>query len=280
MTDPLAPWLDRWGLALDGPPPIVRYQGAGDTGQVAFVSRGDERLVLKLVPGAGDETRMGAVLGHWGGEGAVRLIASEAGAILMERARPGGDLFDLLEADSDDSATVAACDVMAALRRPAPGGGGFRTVADWGAGFARNRAAAVEAGIEARLIDRAEALFQDLCASQAEPILLHGDLHHHNIVRDAARGWLAIDPKGILGEPAYETGALLRNPIASLERCARPEIIARRTELMAGRLGYDVRRIIGWCFAQWVLADLWAIEDHIPFDESWLIGPRAAEALL
>ncbi|MGH6972965.1 MAG: aminoglycoside phosphotransferase family protein, partial [Caulobacteraceae bacterium] len=163
---------------------------------------------------------------------------------------------------------------------PAPSGAGFRTVADWGAGFSRNRAAALSAGLEKRLLDLAEGLFFDLVASQATPILLHGDLHHYNIVRDEARGWLAIDPKGVLGEPAYEAGALIRNPIGEPGLCADSGVAARRASLIAGRLEWDRKRIVGWGFSQWMLAVLWALHGGGAFASEWMAGPLALESLL
>ncbi len=281
MSDQIAPWLERWGLELEGrpPPPGGRepYPGAGE---VAFVRRGARQLVLKLLPERSDEYRSALVLRHWDGRGAVRVADAAPGAVLIERARPGDDLSDLVRAGRDDEATLILCEVMAALDRPAPQGGGFRSIADWSEGFARDRAAALNVGMPAELIDQGEALFFELCASQAEPILLHGDLQHYNVLNDAERGWLAIDPKGVLGEPAYETGAMLRNPTANPDLYADAAIIARRTHLICERLGYAKARVLGWCFAQWVLSILWAIEDGLPYASDWLRGPLAVKALL
>jgi len=281
MSEALAPWLARWDLQFESAPapPGGRepYPGAGE---VAFVRRGEQSLVLKLLPRGSDEWRSAEVLAHWDGRGAVRLLEQASGAVLIERAMPGDDLSPMVQAGDDDAATLILCQVMAQLNRPAPPGAGFRTIADWGRGFARNRGAAAKVGMDAGLIDQAEALFLQLCETQAEPIVLHGDLQHYNVVRDAARGWLAIDPKGILGEPAYETGAMLRNPVADPRLCADSAIIERRARLICGQLGYPYERVIGWCFSQWVLSVLWAIEDHLPYAPYWLDGPRAAQALL
>jgi streptomycin 6-kinase len=281
VSDTLAPWLERWDLQFERRPaaPGGREPYPG-TGEVAFVTRGGRPLVLKLLPSGSDEWRSGEVLAHWGGRGAVRLIEHAPGAVLIERAQPGDDLSAMVEAGRDDEATLVLCEVMRQLNRPAPAGANFRTIVDWGQGFERNRAAAVRLGVDAALIDRAAALFHRLCETQAEPIVLHGDLQHYNVVRDADRGWLAIDPKGILGEPAYETGALLRNPTADQALCADSAIIDRRARLICRELGYDYGRVVGWCFSQWVLAVLWAIQDDLPFAPSWLDGPLAARALL
>jgi streptomycin 6-kinase len=249
---------------------------------VAFVSRGGAALVLKTLPAGTDEARSGEVLTHWDGQAAVRLVEQAPGAVLIERALPGEDLTAMVMEGRDDAATDVLCRVMAKLNRPAPAGASFRTIADWGRGFARNRAAAIARGIDAALIDRAAAVFEDLCRSQGRPIVLHGDLQHYNVVRDEHRGWLAIDPKGVLGEAAYETGAMLRNPNApnaDPDLCADPAIIERRVRQICGRLAYPYERVIGWCFSQWMLAVLWAIEDHLPYSPDWLRGPLAAESL-
>jgi streptomycin 6-kinase len=280
MSGGLEPWLARWGLDLIGrpAPPGGRDPYPG-TGEVAFVRRGDEDLVLKLLPAGADEARSGEVLAHWDGLGAVRLIESAPGAVLIERALPGGDLSQMALRGQDDAATLVLCGVMEKLDRPAPGGAAFRTIGDWGAGFRRNRAKAAALGVDLGLVDRAERLFEQLRLTQADPIVLHGDLQHYNVVRDEARGWLAIDPKGVLGEPAYETGALLRNPNVDMAFCADPATIDRRARLICERLGHPYGRVVGWCFSQWVLSVLWAIQDDLPYAPGWLDGPQAAERL-
>ena len=258
--------LARWGLTADGEPaPTV-------AGVVQFVRRGEQRLVLKQFAGA-DEAAQAAALALWEGHGAVRVAEVEAGALLMERAWPGTPLSGLAFEGNDDAATHAVCDVIAVLHRdPAPGG--FRTVEDWGQGFDRVRARALAEGADAAMIDPARALYDDLCRSQGDRFLLHGDLHHDNILWDDGRGWLAIDPKGVVGELAYETGCMLRNPGDQPKLYADPGVITRRAAILAERLGLDLERILGWCFAQAVLSALWSVEDGRDPSRGW----RTAQA--
>ncbi len=247
----LTPFIALWNLKVEGRP------AAGN--DILYVRRGVETLVLKGLDPVEDEWRMAAVLTHWGGAGAVKLIAEAPGAVLIERAMPGGELADLALAGDDDRATEAFCEVFAQLNKPAPEAGGFRRIEDWGKGFARVRDRGLAVGFTAARLDAAEALFHELCASQGPPILLHGDLHHHNIVADAARGWLAIDPKGVLGEAEYEVGALLRNPQGTMDHW-NAEAQNRRIDILAERLGFDRQRLRGWAFAQAVLGCLWGLE--------------------
>jgi streptomycin 6-kinase len=249
----LAAAMARWQLVAEGP--------ALDTlnGSVAFVRRDTERLVLKIIGSASDELQALPAYAHFAGRGAVRLLAQAGRALLLERIAPGHALTRKVADGDDDGASWILCDVMAALHGDAPPPAGLATVEDWGADFDRYRA--VGGPLPAALVDRAAAIFSDLCRSQGPRIVLHGDLHHDNVLRDARRGWLAIDPKGVIGERAYECGALLRNPTEDAARFADPAIIDRRVRIICERLGLDRARVLAWCFAQAVLAAVWAVQD-------------------
>jgi streptomycin 6-kinase len=114
-----------------------------------------------------------------------------------------------------------------------------------------------------RLVKAAETLFAELIGSMAEPVLLHGDLHHWNILAAERQPWLALDPKGLAGEPAYEVGALLRNPLPQLLDAPQPgSLLARRVDQLAEALGFDRARLLDCGLAQAVLSAWWTYEDH------------------
>ena len=114
-----------------------------------------------------------------------------------------------------------------------------------------------------------------------EAALLHGDLHHHNILAAGRQPWLAIDPKGIVGEPAYEVGALLRNPMPELLQSERPKrLLARRLDILSERLGFERERLVGWGTAQAVLAAWWSLEDHGRDWEKWITCAELLAELL
>ena len=114
---------------------------------------------------------------------------------------------------------------MRELWRPLPPDSQFPTASQWAAGLSDLRKT-FEGGtgpFPARLVEQAESLFRELLGSAEPSVLLHGDLHHFNILAGQRRPWLAIDPKGMAGEPAYEVGALLRNPdAANVYGCSDP----------------------------------------------------------
>jgi streptomycin 6-kinase len=106
---------------------------------------------------------------------------------------------------------------------------------------------------------------------------LHGDLHHENILQAQRQPWLAIDPKGVVGEPAYEVGALLRNMAPRLLKGSQPsQIVARRAGILSEELGFDRTRLLGWGLAQAVLAAWWCIEDGV---DGWEGFIRCAELI-
>jgi streptomycin 6-kinase len=263
----------RWSLTVLPPFEPLSYNYVAPA-----VRENGTHVVLKLgVPNPELWTEIEA-LRLYAGRGIVRLLEvdRERGAMLLERLEPGTPLSSL---DDDEQATAIAARVMRQLWRPAPEEHAFPTVARWGAGLQRLREH-FEGGcgpLPPRLVEVAEARFAEFTSSMAEPVLLHGDLHHENILSAERQPWLALDPKGVVGEPAYEVGALLRNPIPRL--LATPggkQTLARRVDQLAEALGLERARVVGWGLAQAVLSAWWCIEGH---GHGWEWGVSCAELL-
>ena len=209
----------EWGVELGEPFTLALHSFAAPAG-------GD--AVLKVVPGRHWESDHEAdALGHWGGDGAVRLLRHDRArrAFLIEHARPGTDVSGLPEAD----ATAIAVDVGRRLWRPARAP--FGRVADqlprWldeAEGALRAKAEELVSGMELR-----------------HDVLVHGDFHHHNILA-SARGHLAIDPQPFLGEPEYDVVPFLWNP---LPIGLRPQLLGARLAAFVAA-GLDEERIRAW----------------------------------
>lgn len=249
----------RWRLRL-GEPFSLTYN------YVTAATRGDgEPCVLKLgVPGTADLHREAAVMGAVDGEGAARLLdfAPDLGAMLLERVLPGDALWSLPAGDREATAAIAS--VLGRWWRAVPDGLDVRPLAGLTAGFDRYRQAHLEDGpLPASLVDKASTVFTDLLASTERPVLLHGDLHHGNVLRSDRGAWLAIDPKGLAGDAAYDCAAMLCNPHHLIP--AEPDLSAllttRATDL-ADALGLDRDRVLAWGFAHAVLSEVWSVEDH------------------
>ncbi|HET8908203.1 MAG TPA: aminoglycoside phosphotransferase family protein [Ktedonobacterales bacterium] len=277
LPDILATCAGRWRLTLDPhfEPLTYNYAAPG----VNAAGRG---IVIKAgVPGD-ERQREEEALRFFGGHGMVELIEADAdlGVMLLERLEPGTPLVDLAD---DDEATGIAADVMRELWRPLPSDHAFPTVAEWGKGFERLRATfgGTTGPFERQLTERAELLFADLLASSAAPVLLHGDLHHWNILAAERVPWLALDPKGVAGEPAYEVGALMRNPAPQVFSWPNPNrLLRRRADILAERLGFDRQRLLAWSMAQAVLSAWWSYEDHGKGWEPMMAWASALASLL
>jgi streptomycin 6-kinase len=246
----------RWSLVVAPPVPNLSYN------YVAPAVRSDgAEVILKLgVPHSELRAEI-AALRLYDGQGCARLLDAdlENGYLLLERLRPGTPLADLAD---DETATAIAAEVMRQLWRPVPPDHAFPTVARWAEGMQRLRAE-FDGGagpFPIRLVEKAERLFAELLGSMKGPVLLHGDLHHWNILSAERRSWLALDPKGVVGEPAYEVGALLRNRLDVAADIRR--LTVRRIDQLAEALGFDRERLLGWCLAQAMLSAWWSYEDH------------------
>jgi streptomycin 6-kinase len=197
---------------------------------VSYVAPAGRDAVVKVAWEGDDEAlHEGDALELWNGDGAVRLLRRSGPALLEERALPGDDLSGL----DDEQATAVALEVATRLWRPATRP--FRPV---------------EPEVR-RWLDDAEReggelvpLARDLLA-ELDPTadwLVHGDLHHHNILSHGAR-FVAIDPKPYLAEREYDVPSFLWNPFGNcLEDRAETE---RRIAAFAA-MGLDEFRIRAW----------------------------------
>lgn len=245
----------EWNVLLDG-----THETASSL--LGFGVRDGRPVVLKLTKSAGDESHAGVVLRAFNGDGAVRVIESVTGAVLLERLEPGDELVTLVRRGADEDATEILAGVIARLANHAAPKE-CPTVADWERGFDRYLQSD-DQQIPRELAINAQRSYQQLASSQGTTMLLHGDLQHYNVLFDRNRGWIAIDPKGVVGELEYEIGALLRNPIELPDLFINRNTIERRIEILCNRLKLDHARALQWAFAQAVLSAVWNVEDGDP----------------
>ncbi|HRO67345.1 MAG TPA: aminoglycoside phosphotransferase family protein, partial [Pseudobdellovibrionaceae bacterium] len=110
---------------------------------------------------------------------------------------------------------------------------------------------------------KAQDLFRDLTRDRSADLLLHGDLHHDNIIRNGD-SWLVIDPHGYQGHPTAETATMIYNPLNGLP-AGKPlaETLERRIRIMSEELGDDLRLLQAWCYCKTMLSAAWNVE-HFP----------------
>jgi streptomycin 6-kinase len=250
-----------------------------ETSVVAFGLRREAPVVLKVSKHLSDEWHSGEILHAYDGAGMVRIYESEAGAVLLERLDPGNELVELVRAGNDEGATEILANVLHQLaNHSAPHG--CPTVFDWARGFDRYLNTG-DQQVPAVLVHEAHELYRSLASSSLRTMLLHGDLHHYNVLFDRKRGWVAIDPKGVVGELEYEVGAILRNPSEQPYFFSRV-VIERRLQILSDALQLDYRRGLQWSFAQAVLSAIWDVEDgkRVAANHPGLILARTIETML
>jgi len=240
----------------------VEHTTGTETSVLLFGHRHDQPVVLKVLRKQGDEWRSGEVLAAFEGRAVVHVYEYTGGALLLERLTPGTPLVQLALVGQDNDATDILAAVIGAMA-PRPSPSPIPTVLDWAGGFDRYTGTGDEQ-IPKDLLAEAHALYLQLCHSQAQVRLLHGDLQHYNVLLDSQRGWLAIDPKGVMGEPEYEVGAALRNPYERPALFAQTAIVERRLKRFAEKLPIHQGRALAWGFAQAVLSAVWTVEDGFP----------------
>ncbi|MFN8634468.1 MAG: aminoglycoside phosphotransferase family protein [Chloroflexota bacterium] len=237
--------------------------------------------VLKVGPWAEELDREIRTLQLLAGDGACRIFESDLArhAMLLERLRPGRMLLDLSASD-DDEATRIGARVMRRFWRPVaeiPELRQFRPLAEWFRAFERHRAFYGGPGpLPERILEHAERLAPELLATAPRLVLLHADLHHYNILSADREPWLAIDPKGMLGDPGYEVGPFLMNPWPQ-DDTASPAVLARRLDILADELQYDRSRLRDWGIVHAVLSACWSAEND---GTDWRKAVATAENLL
>jgi streptomycin 6-kinase len=204
-----------------------------------------------------------AALRLFHGEGACTLIDydEEKYWMLLERLRPGVMLAML---EDDEEATHIAADVMPKIWKPAQKDDVFIRLSDWFDGLKRLRTAfnGGTGPLKQKLVERVESSVKDFFVENHKPVLMHGDFHHYNIL-SSERGWLVIDPKGVIGPACYEVGPFLLNPWgALLDQMDYRGITNRRIDILHERLGFERERIREWGLAHAILSAWWSIEDH------------------
>ncbi len=246
--DSLREHIDGWELTPDG------NSFETISSWIVFVTRGRERAVLKVFKPDSDEAPSARYLALHRGRGTVRVLQSDDRAILIERIAPGTLLRTLPLQGRDDEATHIVCDTIEKLQSAKADTSGWPghdlQFGVFGSGHA-------VPPLTDKIVARAATLFRELEATRTGLVLLHGDLHHDNILLDATRGWLAIDPKGEVGEIAYELAAPLRNPLERVEEFVSAAQMNRRVRIYCERLRLDRQRVLGWCFARNCSAALW-----------------------
>ena len=254
--------LARWDLVPDGEPIrtpsslllAVRYNGVP---AMLKIAREEE------------ERRGSALMAWWDGDGAAKVPARHGEALLLERATGARSLTEMVATGQDDEASRILCDV--ALRLHAPRRGPPSELVPLARWFA---ALAPAARIHGGLLARADSVARALLADPRDVVVLHGDIHHGNVLDGGDRGWLAIDPKGLSGERTFDFVNILRNPDAAA--ALAPGRFDRQVEVLAAAASVERQRLLDWTLAFAGLSAAWHLAEGTLADLDFAVAALAA----
>ncbi|MDX6593002.1 MAG: streptomycin 6-kinase [Gaiellales bacterium] len=256
-----------WSITVEEP-----FDPPGSAAFTAPAATAGGRVCVLKINAPDERTRWeGEALRRWNGAGAVALLADDgSGTLLLERAQPGTPLTDL---DDEDAANEIAATLLERLWQPLPVDHGLPRLRSEAFGFTRSlerQWSSLGRPVPRLVVSRAIAGFAELGEEQPEQVLLHRDLRHGNILRAEREPWLVIDPQPLVGERAYDLGALVRDRAAVLLADRHPSRrIARRVDMLSERLGADRERVREWALAQAVELGLQSLSagDHETAEE-------------
>lgn len=190
--------------------------------------------------------------------GTPRLFKSDPaqGALLMAQIVPGYSAKKLVQDGDDAAATRAIAEVIRTLQPTPHDSKIFKPVSELAVTLE-----GLKGKVDSKLIHKAQTLFKEL-TTKSEDRILHGDLHHDNILF-AGDKWLAIDPHGYIGPAAFEVGAMIRNPYDYFPKGeSLKKILEKRLQILNDELTFDPYEIQGWAFAYTLMAAGWSVSDH------------------
>lgn len=242
-------YLKRWALTLDGDAFVSL------NGHLLPVRQGDTPAMLKIAHSP-EEQAGNQLMAWWSGDGAASVLAHDGEALLMKRAQGSASLAQMVADGRDDEATRILCAVVARLHAPrAEPMPALVPLAQWFE--ALWSAAATHGGV----LEHSARAARALSAEPQDVVVLHGDIHHGNVLDFGPAGWLAIDPKGLYGERGFDYANILCNPDDA--SALAPGAFARRIAIISTAAGIDRRRILQWVLAWAGLSATWMIEDGV-----------------
>lgn len=263
----LADAQQRWQVTIGVP-----YEPGGYTSYVApaETTAGDDAVYKITIPHP-EAVGEADALTAYASDGAVSVIEAEPQSfeLLLERCVPGDSLWSV---DSDAERLDIACALMARLWRPSTSTMIAHlddVTAAWADVTARRLLSAREHGWATEPIERGIDLLRTLPAQATDRVLLHGDFHPGNILRAEREPWLVIDPKPMIGDPAFEPIQLLTQRNGQLADPPGPRAVETRLIGIAERVGLDAERIALWTIARTAEWSMW----------SWDHGDTADAAL-
>jgi streptomycin 6-kinase len=202
----------------------------------------EKPIILKLGLDTPALAREVLTLKAYAGYGGVCVLDERAGVLLLERVLPGESLKSYLPHEVDQALAIC-CEVMGRLHQAPIPKAGLPHISDWLAAIDKPW------DMPIHYLEKARKLKTELLNESGKDVLLHGDLHHDNILR-CKNGWEVIDPKGVIGSPLNEVWTFIQN-------------IEQEAPYIARRLNVEVAQVVQWYFVHLILSVCWNLEDNL-----------------
>lgn len=259
-------YLVRWKLERDGDVMVTA------TSRLLPVRRAGRTAMLKIAIVL-EEERGGRLMSWWSGRGAARVLERDGNALLLERAQGEKSLVDLACNGRDDEASRIICAVVGELHAARSGNPPeLIPLARW---FRDLESGAKRYGSD--LLARCARVSRELLAAQQDVVVLHGDIHHSNILDFGPRGWLAIDPKGLIGERGFEFANVFCNP--SRDIALSSGRLRRQLDAVEKAARLDRIRLLKWILAYAGLSAIWRLNDGVDLELDLAVARIAATEL-
>ena len=224
---------------------------------IASGYQNDKPIILKMGMNSNDLTKEVSCLKAFPKHAVADVIAHDDNMSIIQRAVPGITLKDHFPNNDIDATKILCASIKELHKASIPESHNFYHLSEL------FRTLDQKLDIPDEILTRAKHLRDDLLKSTTKEVLLHGDLHQDNILKNGDI-WLAIDPKGFIGDPAFEPAAYLCNPIPELLQENQPrEMIEKRINICSAELDIDSQRITDWLYAKSVLCWAWSLADNL-----------------
>lgn len=224
---------------------------------IALVKYQDEIAILKISPVANRITKEVTWYQLFSDSYVPKIFEQDVNefAVLMEKIEPGISLKNLVKQD-DEAATKIICQCIRHLQEKKHHSTLFKHIAEF-----ENEYHLLDGKISPAQLSKAKSLFYDLTSDRQNDVVLHGDLHHDNILSSDSH-WKIIDPHAYIGDPVFEIGPMIFNPLDAFpNNKSLKEIIELRMNILKNELPFDSQRIKAWAFCRTILAAAWFYED-------------------
>ncbi|MEK4485889.1 aminoglycoside phosphotransferase family protein [Psychrobacillus sp. FSL H8-0484] len=260
-------YLKKWKLQSAGPVSNLSYNYV-----LKVLDENDNSAILKIGIPNSDFSNEIRTLQAYDGKGCVKLLKADAenGVMLLEHLLPGTTLVEV----EVQLAIKRFAQVWTVIRKPVQINVDHPSIVDWMIAFDRylHKYSAKEGPIPKDFIQLAKTYSRDIIDSSLGNELLHGDLHHENILFSNHYGWLAIDPKGVIGDRYFDLTSFLINQLHNNDNPRR--LLEKRVMLLCEELQLDKDRLLKACVVMGTLSACWAVEDN---DAFWMEAYQSAQ---